>query len=115
MNQDEAAVTPDSFEPPILNAEPIALQEEVAIEQATQDDKELAALNASRGWQRIAKSMKQDIDNLRTLKGSALEGLSMDKVGEKFLVSSLVADHLQKYLDDVEHATQAVIEHETGK
>lgn len=109
---DDQALTPDTFELPTLDAEPIAAVEEQVVEAATQDDKELAALNMSRGWHNIADTMKTDIDNLRTMKAADLAGLPMEKVGEKFLVSSLVADHLQNYLDKVEHATKSVVEHE---
>lgn len=109
---DDQALTPDSFDMPVLDAEPIAAVEERVTQSATQDDKELAALNASRGWQRIAGTMKEDVDRLRNMTGAQLEGLSREQVGDKFLISSLVADHLQKYLDQVEHATKAVTENE---
>ena len=109
---DNNALTPDTFEMPVLDAEPIQAVETRVVASATQDDKELAALNASRGWQRIAGSMKEDVDRLRNMTGAELQGLSREQVGDKFLISSLVADHLQKYLDQVEHATKAVTENE---
>lgn len=109
---DNSALTPDSFELPVLDAEPIAEVEQQVVETATQDDKELAALNGSRGWSRIAETMRVDVDKLRNMTGADLKGLSREEVGDKYLISSLVADHLQRYLDQVDNATKAVVEHE---
>lgn len=106
---DNSALPPESFQ---LDAEPIQEVEQQYVAAAEDSDKELASLNASRGWQGIVKDMKADVDKLRNLTGADLAGLTMDKVGEKFLVSSLVADHLQKYLDKVENAAKAVADAE---
>lgn len=112
---DNQAITPDVFEMPTLDAAPIAETEVAAVELATQDDKELAGLNTSRGWQRIAARMTEDVNNLRTMRGADLKGLSREEVGDKYLISSLVADHLQVYLDEVANATKAIIDHATRK
>ena len=109
---DNNALTPDAYEMPTLNAEPIAAVEEQVVEIATQDDKELAALNMSRGWNRIATTMQADIDDLRTMRTVDLKGLTVTEVGQRYLVASTVADHLQKYLSQVTDATKVVLENE---
>ena len=105
-------------EPPILptlDAEPIQEIEAQVVDVSLQDDKELAALNMSRGWNRIANAMKTDVEKLRYMSASDLQGLSITDVGQKFLVASATADILQRYLDMVDNATKAVVEHETKR
>lgn len=109
---DNNALVPDGLE---LNAEPIIETEEMAINLAESVDKDYAELSLMGGWNRLSADMKSDIDKLRNLKGVDLAGLAMDKVGEKFLVASLVADHLQKYLDKVDNAKKAVANAERAK
>ena len=109
---DNNALVSESFQ---LDAEPIQEVEEEFIAVAQDEDKIVASLKGSAGWNKIASEMKEDVDQLRNLKGADLAGLPMDKVGEKFLVASLVADHLQKYLDKVENAAKAVADAERAK
>lgn len=109
---DNNALVDESF---ALNAEPIQDIEETQVEQGLEQDRELASLHGSRGWERIAKDMRDDVNKLRNLTGAELAGLSKEEVGEKFLTASLVADHLQKYLDKVEYAAKAVADAERAK
>lgn len=110
--QDKSALVPDSYQ---IVGEPIQDSEPVVVAAAETADKEVAALLTSKGWQRLSQDMKADIDYLRNLRGADIAGLSMDKVGEKFLVASLVADHLQKYLEKVDNAAKAVADAERAK
>lgn len=116
MNEDQAAVVPDSFEMPVLNAEPIQAVEDEVIKTTSQEDKELAALNGMNGWKRITREFTDDIQLFKTggfIKD--IEKLPLEEVGKLFVIHQTVATMLQKYLDKVEAATKAVVENERGK
>lgn len=106
---DNNALVPDSFPADLTPIEEIDSQQ---ITAAVEVDREIGSLLGSKGWQRITEDMKTDIDKLRHMTATELSGLNMAEVGEKFLVSSLVADHLQKYLDKVENAAKAIADAE---
>lgn len=109
---DNSALPPEDFQ---LNAEPIEAIETEAVAVAEDADKEVAQLQGSRGWNRIVAGMKVDIDKLRNLHGVDITGKDFAEVGQKFLVASLTADHLQKYLDKVENAAKAVADAERAR
>lgn len=100
---------------PELNLEPIRDIEDEVVIAAEDSDRELGSLLAHRGWQRIATEMKADIDKLRNLTGADVSGKDFAEIGQKFLVSSLTADHLQKYLEKIENAAKAVADAERAK
>lgn len=109
---DNSALPPEDFQ---IVGEPIAVTEPVAIQIAEEADKELGSLLNNKGWQRITEEMKADIDKLRNLTGADIEGKDFAEVGQKFLVASLTADHLAKYLEKVENAAKAVADAERAK
>ena len=111
----DMALHPEAPIMPVLDAEPIAEQEELVVETSTQDDKELAALHMSRGWDRIRTAMQDDVYTLRNMTGADLHGKDFAEVGQAFLVASLTADKLQRYIDMVDNATKAVVEHEARR
>jgi len=100
---------------PVLNLEPIQHIEDQVVSAAEDSDKELGSLLAHKGWQRIATEMKADINKLRNLTGADVVGKPFEEIGQKFLVSSLTADHLQKYLEKIENAAKAVADAERAK
>ena len=109
---DNSALPPEDF---TLNAEPIKDIEEEAINVAQDEDIQLASLKGMTGWERIAKDMRQDIDDLARLRKVDMGGISISDVGERFLVASGIAAHLEKYLDKVENAAKAVADAERSK
>lgn len=94
----------------LLNlVDPAELVESEAIAQAEDGDKELAAVAATPGWQTISARMQADIDALRTGKSLDINGqMSMAEIGQKFVIASAVATHLQSYLDMVNGALEAL-------
>lgn len=111
----DTAIHPGALTMPELDAEPIADIEEQVVETSTQDDKELAALHMSRGWTRIRSSMEDDVHSLRNMTGAELQGKDFAEVGQAFLVASLTADKLQRYIDMVDNATKAITEYENRR
>lgn len=110
---DNQALVPDL---PLLDAEALEPVESLAVQIAEDEDKELAALTASKGWQRLVDDMKADIERFKTggfIKN--IESLSLEEVGKLFVIHQTVASELQKYLDKVEHAAQAVADNERRK
>lgn len=108
----DTAIHPGGLIMPELDAEPIALTEQIAVETSSKDAKELAALNMSRGWEQIRAAMQTDVYRLRNMTGADLHGKDFSEVGQAFLVASLTADKLQHYLDMVDNATKAIVEHD---
>ena len=102
---DNSALPPEDF---VLNAEPIQEAQDEAISVALDEDKQLASLKGMSGWERIAKDMQTDIDDLALLRTVDMSGLSIADVGERFLIASSIAAHLEKYLTRVENAAKAV-------
>jgi len=87
--------------------------ETVAVEQAKDEDKELAALLTNRGWQRLAQEMQGDIDKFKT--GAFIkkpEDKALEELGKLFVIHQSVATMLQKYLTKVEQAAKAVADAE---
>lgn len=109
---DNNALVPEHIQ---LDAEPIQELENQVVNAAEDADREVGSLLGSSGWNRISKEMKADVDKLRNMKGVDLAGKDFAEVGQKFLVASLVADHLQKYLDKVDNAAKAVANAERAK
>lgn len=104
--QDNSAITPDNFQ---LNAEPIREIEDEAVKVAEESDKELAALNISKGWHKLSAEMSEDIQMFKT--GGFIkkvDELSLEEVGKLFIIHQTVATMLQKYLTKVESAAEAV-------
>lgn len=111
---DDQAITPQADELVGLDMDEVVEKE--AIDDAHQEEQALTQLSTSKGWQKIANKMKTDIEGLRT--GSSVDIKSdtpMEVIGQKYLVASTVAAHLQSYLDMVENATKATIEYEARK
>ena len=111
---DEQAITPNADDLTVMDDSEVVETE--AIDDAHQSEVELASLNSTRGWQRIATKMQSDIDGLRT--GSKLDfkpDTALEIIGQKYLIASLVAAHLQQYMDMVSGAQKATVEYEARK
>lgn len=110
---DNNATVPENL---VLNAEPIEEIETQAIQVAQAEDKELASLTLSSGWQRLVKDMQADIDIFKT--GGFIKDIHrmpLDEVGKLFVIHQTVATFLQKYLTKVEDAAKAVADAERPK
>lgn len=112
---DDQAVMPESgaILPEIDDSE---IVESEAIDDAHQSEKELAAISNTKGWQRIASKMREDVEGLRT--GAALQiddKTPLEIVGQRFVIASSVATKLQEYLNMVDGATEATVAYERRK
>lgn len=112
---DDFAVMPETGN--ILpNLDPSEVVESRAIDDAHESEKELAAISNTKGWQRIATKMREDIENLRTGAAVAITPETpMEEIGKKFVIASSVASKLQEYLDMVDGATEATVAYERRK
>lgn len=109
---DNNALVPDGLE---LSTE-VAPMEEQAVVQAEDSDREYAVLSGQKGWERIAESMRHDVQMFRVgghIKN--IESLSLEDVGKLTVVGHTVATYLQKHLDKVENAVKAVADAERAK
>lgn len=113
MDNQAIAPTADDIVPQLDDSEVVEKQ---AIDEAHENEKELASLSSTRGWKRIADSMQADIDGLRT--GSALQiddKTPLEIVGQRFVIAASVAAKLESYLDMVNQAAKAVADYERRK
>lgn len=110
---DQTAITPS-----VNDLMPPQLDETEVIDnswrsEAVKEEKELAAVSAMTGWQKLADEFKSDIDAFKT--GAFIKDidkLSLEEVGKLFIIHQTVATMLQKYLDKVDNAKQAVADYE---
>lgn len=110
---DNSAIPPEDF---TLNAEPIQESQDLAIQVAQDEDKELGSLLFHKGFARLAGDMKADIEKFKT--GSFIknpEAISLEEVGKLFVIHQSVATFLQGYLTKVEDAAKAVADAERAK
>ena len=109
---DNQALTP-SFEDLGLDASEVV--ENIAVDASHQEEVAMASLASTKGWQKISARMQQDIDGLRTGQAVAVEGASLELIGQRFVIASAVAGHLQSYLDMVNNAQEATKEYEARR
>lgn len=77
-------------------------EDTVENEQATLKDKEIANLAVHPGWLQIEKQMQDRIDYYKKMSGLDTTKLSLEEIGQKFIVSNLVADELSQVLNVVQ-------------
>lgn len=97
---DEQVVAPEA---PIDPFKPKVHKDQVEQEEILgEKDKEIKNLSNHPGWKQIREHLQGDIDELKTMSAEDLKGLTMEQVGQKFLVASLAADRLQSVLNRVD-------------
>ncbi len=101
---DNSAITPDNqpFVPPMTEA-PV----DDAQAQAEAVDKQLGDIINHPAWEQIENMLKTRIDEFKTLRSADMAGLSLDQVGQKFLVARMVAEELENVLQKVRAANEA--------
>lgn len=91
---------PMGFEPP-----------QIEEEQFDVDSLAIAHVGTDEKWRVIKNYVEERINFYRNdLAGLEIKNMDLAKVGERFLVTSLVAQELQALLDKVEITTEAVNE-----
>jgi lipase chaperone LimK len=71
-------------------------------EEATLKDKQIANLADHPGWLEIQKIMQDRVDYYKKMSGLDTSKLSLEEIGQKFIVSNLVADELAQVLNIVQ-------------
>lgn len=71
-------------------------------EEANIKDKQIANLADHPGWLQIEQLMQDRIDFYKKMSGLDTSKLSLEEIGQKFIVSNLVADELSQVLNVVQ-------------
>jgi hypothetical protein len=109
---DNSAITPDNqpFIPPMTEA-PV----DEAQAEAEALDKQLGDIVHHPAWDRIEAMMQERIEEFKTLRSADMAHLSLDQVGQKFLVARMVAEELELILNRVRSAAEADKANEQAK
>lgn len=92
-------------------AHPLPVIEAVKEEKFDERAKQLAAIGSSAHWKVLQEMFLDRIDFYqKDLAGMDITSLSLAKVGEKYLVCSLVSMELQGMIDQVNIHTEAIRE-----
>ena len=71
-------------------------------EEANIKDKQIANLADHPGWLQIQQLMQDRIDFYKKMSGLDTSKLTLEEIGQKFIVSNLVADELSQVLNVVQ-------------
>ena len=71
------------------------------IQQATTKDKQIANLSEHPGWITIHEMMKEKVNYYKKMNGVDTSNLTLEEVGQKYIVSNLVASELEQILNIV--------------
>lgn len=77
-------------------------------EEATLKDKQIANLAEHPGWLEIEKLMSDKIDYYKKMNGLDTSKLTLEEIGQKFIVSNLVADELEQILNIVKSTANQI-------
>lgn len=77
-----------------------------AMQELNAHDKALAKLFNNSDWLAFEDLVKQELIDLRQLKGIDMTGQQNDEIGQKFRVANLAADEIEKLLLRVREAAQ---------
>jgi len=84
-------------------------------EEATLKDKQIANLADHPGWLTIQKLMQDRVDYYKKMSGLDTSKLTLEEIGQKFIVSNLVADELAQVLNIVQTTANEINESKSGK
>jgi predicted enzyme related to lactoylglutathione lyase len=74
-------------------------QEAEADKQEETKDKQIANLVNHPGWLEIVKVMQEKVEFYKKMSGVDTSKMNLEEIGQKFIVSNLVADELQGILN----------------
>lgn len=77
-------------------------------QEATIKDKQIANLADHPGWLQIQKQMEERIDYYKKMSGLDTSKLTLEEIGQKFIVSNLVADELSQVLNIVQSTANEI-------
>lgn len=88
----------------------VSFVEQEQVEQADTQDLQLAALDGHAGWEQMRQHIEDRIKYHRTMAGVDTAAMSLEDVGKRFIISSLVADELEALLNKVDLTKKEVDE-----
>lgn len=71
-------------------------------------DKQIANLADHPGWLEIEKLMTEKVEYYKKMSGLDTSKLSLEEIGQKFIVSNLVADELENILNVVKSTANEI-------
>jgi hypothetical protein len=77
-------------------------------QEATLKDKQIANLAEHPGWIEVQKIMSDKIDYYKKMNGLDTSKLTLEEIGQKFIVSNLVADELEQILNIVKSTANQI-------
>ena len=77
-------------------------------EEATLKDKQIANLAEHPGWLEVEKIMTDKIEYYKKMNGLDTSKLTLEEIGQKFIVSNLVADELEQILNIVKSTANQI-------
>lgn len=84
-------------------------------QEATLKDKQIANLAEHPGWLEIQKLMQDRVDYYKKMSGLDTSKLTLEEIGQKFIVSNLVADELAQVLNIVQTTANEINNEQSGK
>ena len=84
-------------------------------QEATLKDKQIANLAEHPGWLEIQKLMQDRVDYYKKMSGLDTSKLTLEEIGQKFIVSNLVADELAQVLNIVQTTANEINNEKSGK
>lgn len=90
--------------------ETVSLVEEPSeeVKQAEIKDKQIAELKNHPGWLEIVERLQDKVHYYRTMQGVDTSGLDLKDIGQKYVVSNLVADEIQGIINLVEQTANEI-------
>lgn len=77
-------------------------------QEAALKDKQIANLADHPGWLQIEKQMQERIEYYKKMNGVDTATLTLEEIGQKFIVSNLVADELSQVLNIVQNTANEI-------
>ena len=84
-------------------------------QEAALKDKQIANLADHPGWIEIQKIMQDKVDYYKKMSGLDTSKLTLEEIGQKFIVSNLVADELAQVLNIVQTTANEINNAESRK
>lgn len=107
---DSQSLIPDT---PLITTEDIVSEQSIQEQVALDQEKEIAQLIATPGWQVVEKKLDDYIETFRTGKFMGdTTSLALADIGQKFVIANTVAGICEDIKQTVYKAAEAVAEHE---
>lgn len=85
------------------------------VQESQTKDLALASLDANEGWRQLREHIESRIKYHREMHGVDTSQLKLEDIGQRFIVSNLVATELEGILNKVDITVKEVRENGTGK